>query len=509
VLAVAALVVFLWPGGAGTPATTTASIPDPVIPTTTLPPGAGAETEPSEFVPGVGWETLQSPVDGRLGPAAAWTGDELFVWGGFPGTLGVPDLLAQDGHIFDPGEGWYAVPPQPRPPLCTLSSARALAAGTAVVLWGRTRESEGCATAQAYDATSRQWRALDGEFFDRVPPDGAVVWAGDWGDAGHLVAPVAGLALDLASGATREIPAMSGTAPDGSAFSPVTAHWTGERVLAIGSGSLHSWAPGEPVWTDLGPPPVADGPRSAAWTDEGLVVVASAWSGSGDATPGPALWSPSGGWTSIEAPPLRSQGYSVEVLSIGGRPAVATTVGVAVLDDGGWVPFPPAYLLGCCLERYVAAADALYAVGPRTLRLALDVVDGRVVAPRTLRVGLFYLDLPDGARFGAASGEAPVTFPDGSTGSAVGVTLDTPGGNCAITATAHDAEPSYPAPPVELEERTGRDDRPLALVQVESEGGLLLAVPHPNGIDVLRVGCDDPADALALARGVWLPVLDI
>lgn len=515
-MALAAAVVLFWPTGDGTVSPTTAAMPDPVVPTTTLPPGPGAETEPRQFVPGVGWEVISSPLDGRLGAATAWSGSELFVWGGTLQSTAGPGPHARDGYVLEPGSGeWYALPQPDRPPLCVfLSLPRAIAAGDEVVLWGKAASEEGCSRAQAYHLESGAWRPLGGRFFEQVVPGTAVAWVDRWAgeEADLLVAPVAGLAYDLATGDTIQIPAMSGVAPDGSGFSPVSAHWTGEMVLALGSGSLHGWVPGADTWWDLGAPPLADAPRSSEWTDRGLLVMATAWAGTNDGFPGLALWEgPDRGWGALEAPPLRWQGYTAQALSVAGLPAVATNTGVAVLDDAtaGWVPFPPAYRLGCCLQTYSGSENAVFAVGPRVLRLPIEIVDGRVAAPSTLRVGLAYLELPDGFRLRSSVGESPENFPDGSTGLVVAFAVAAPGGTCHVSSTTHHSEPWYPAPADEIDTRAGSERMPLVILEYRVGDRRVLAVPHPNGIDVVRVSCADPSDALALAGNVWVPTLDI
>ncbi|MBO0869560.1 MAG: hypothetical protein J2P15_13440 [Micromonosporaceae bacterium] len=79
------------------------------------------------------WDVLpQSPVPGRIGAAAVWTGDEMVVWGGASGTY--PGTLRADGVAYEPGtRTWRMLPPSP---LGARSGTASVWTGHAMFVWG-------------------------------------------------------------------------------------------------------------------------------------------------------------------------------------------------------------------------------------------------------------------------------------------------------------------------------------------------------------------------------------
>ena len=59
------------------------------------------------------WRVLAAgPLEGRLGVAAAWAGDQLVIWGGATGFGGGKPF--SDGASYDPStDAWTVLPPAP------------------------------------------------------------------------------------------------------------------------------------------------------------------------------------------------------------------------------------------------------------------------------------------------------------------------------------------------------------------------------------------------------------
>src|SRR5438309_2361348 len=74
-------------------------------------PGAVADGSASSTAPsGPGWHRLPaSPLTGRTGHSAVWTGQEMVIWGGSRGNRAL-----SDGAAWAPGVGrWRPLPPAP------------------------------------------------------------------------------------------------------------------------------------------------------------------------------------------------------------------------------------------------------------------------------------------------------------------------------------------------------------------------------------------------------------
>jgi len=327
--------------------------------------GDGAAYDPARRV----WRELPpAPLTPRTGVAAAWTGRELIVWGGYdhlsmgPGGLHV----AGDGAAYDPArQAWRRLPPAP---LSARADATAVWTGGEVLVVGgvpavRTDRDRGFTDGAAYDPARDTWRRLA----PGPQPRGSLmaqhlVWTGtrllvwsDWrqtlrsdavtlanGERGTEVESRDGVdvwAYDPAADRWAVLP----PAPGQPALGGAVLVWTGREVVSVTGrpyeGPVLDRDPGaryDPArnrWRGL-----ADGPLDTAlpvglWTGAALLV----WNGGSmrggdpatDYGPGDgAAWDPRADrWVRLPRSPL------------GGDGGVAVWTGRAALVWGG-KPWP-------------------------------------------------------------------------------------------------------------------------------------------------------------------------
>ncbi len=119
---------------------------------------------------------LSSPLDARSSPAAAWTGSELLVWGGFDGTWshGEPGTYG-DGAAYDPqADRWRMLPDAPlsaRVPLSVWTGRELIVWGTGFQ-WKNYRPRDGA----AYDPRTNSWRPIANAPIELT--DATAVWTG-------------------------------------------------------------------------------------------------------------------------------------------------------------------------------------------------------------------------------------------------------------------------------------------------------------------------------------------
>ena len=111
------------------------------------------------------WRSLAgSPLGPREEAFAAWTGKEVLIWGGQPGTKGTygyDDFV--DGALYDPAKNTWR--PMAAFPLGPRWGARAVWSGNVLVVWGGARadepeEAPRLADGAAYDPARNEWRKL-------------------------------------------------------------------------------------------------------------------------------------------------------------------------------------------------------------------------------------------------------------------------------------------------------------------------------------------------------------
>ncbi|MEX2323263.1 MAG: hypothetical protein WEA29_05780 [Acidimicrobiia bacterium] len=506
--AVAVLVLTRPPDDTAAVSTT---LPDTTVPTTgvttTTHPG-GVSGEPVPIL-GAGWEELDAgPIAGRYGVATAWTGTELFAWGGGD-TPGLEDQLDyswyhQDGFLFDPQTAiWRPVEPLPDEVCSPLGQTQAIAVDDVIILKGAALIVDDCVGTAAYHPETGTWEPLRGDFFSRLAPLVSVAWTGEL-----LVAPRQQMAYDWFSPHPLDLPAFPGGADD-AVHSPQRAHWTGDRVLAIGSGSLRAWTPGDDAWVLLDGPPVPERARDSVWTDEGLMVVtydmATAFYRDEE-------------WTRPGDLPLRFYECLPEASSVGGTPVVRMCSGVAVWDAvrAAWIPMALSDVSGSSGGTLVGTDDALYEVGPHLRRLRIERdADGSIAVPPTIPIGVMQLDIPDG--FELVSSFAPEQgaegfIPDDST---IGVVFEASAGRvCTVSSTYTNLDLAFEgAIATVLVDRPGRT--PVEAHEFPGvEGGVGLAIATGTS-DFVMVFCENPpplpdqdlarSDALAFVAGLWSP----
>lgn len=195
------------------------------------------------------WETGQAPPGPpRSGASVVWAGDRLIVWGGF---VDAPDaatglLSMRDGFSYDPvADEWSPIPPAPIP-----GAGGAVAAWTGnelLVFGGSGTEGAGSqvvdrTSGAAYDPDRAEWRTLAaappdlGSAIDEYGWDAVGAWTGEElvvlvgrasieaSDDQELV----GAAYDPAGDAWRVLPVDSGMT------TAAAAVWTGQSVAVVG-----------------------------------------------------------------------------------------------------------------------------------------------------------------------------------------------------------------------------------------------------------------------------------
>ncbi|HZI36786.1 MAG TPA: hypothetical protein VFF24_00665 [Acidimicrobiia bacterium] len=210
------------------------------------------------------WEELPaSPIAGRYGASAVWTGREVLFWGG----QGQPDILFPDGASYDPATRRWR--PVPAAPIGARTNHQAVWTGTEMVVWGGFRRC--CPidsvihdpAAAAYDPVSDKWRRIAD-----VPP---------------------GARPD----ALPSDPVLP-TIPDGQAGASIAVGGPGRIYAAAGqSARVLEYRIADDRWEELPLPPIST--RSAAvlvWTGSELLF----WGGIGDEGPemDGAAWRPAG-----------------------------------------------------------------------------------------------------------------------------------------------------------------------------------------------------------------------
>lgn len=172
----------------------------PAAPTVVLEPGP--ELSPGLVDPAEEGRDVDrlpaAPLSARTGAYSAWTGSELLIWGGYEGAGTPEEGAADDGAAYDPvADTWRALPPAPEG---GAYGGTALWTGEELWVLGGFGDEAGraaVASAQAYDPTSDRWRPLPDP---PGPPGtfagiGAVAWLGD-GAVASIDGALWGLAPD-------------------------------------------------------------------------------------------------------------------------------------------------------------------------------------------------------------------------------------------------------------------------------------------------------------------------
>jgi galactose oxidase-like protein len=174
--ATAALTALTACAATGTPAAQPAGGPAVPTPLVMAPPVASASA--ARLTSG-NWSALpRAPISPRSEASVVWTGRELLVWGGQSGPHG--DVLHGDGAAYDPSTGrWRRLPAAPLPARVAQAAAWT---GTQMIIWGGYDQVSASrfrvtGTGAAYNPATNQWKLLP-----RSPlsprADAIAVWTG-------------------------------------------------------------------------------------------------------------------------------------------------------------------------------------------------------------------------------------------------------------------------------------------------------------------------------------------
>jgi hypothetical protein len=305
------------------------------------------------------WRALApAPLAPRRNAAAAWSGRELLVWGGVAET-GRGATLAQDffadGAAYNPtSDRWRPLPPAP---LRARGGAVAAWTGQELLVWGGRGEGgrpggaggheppglldgdAGLGDGAAYDPGTDTWRPI-GRAPERLLTVAAATWSGEellvWGGGPRGGLPRAGAAYDPAADRWRRLPPL----PVRPASSAAVA-WTRGRLLAVGErdGEVVAAAfdPATSRWATVAAPPLAAAPR--ALVAVGHAVFASSDDAAARYDPHEDRWFP----TAAVPLPVRDRAAADGwVLAWDGRTPASGAVYTPAIDT--WVPMTPAPL---------------------------------------------------------------------------------------------------------------------------------------------------------------------
>lgn len=226
------------------------------------------------------WAPLpKAPLAARSSPAAAWTGEQMLVWGG----RGARAVMG-DGAAYDPARARWRRMAKKGQPSPRVRMAFAWTGAKMLVFGGEDAEGTPLGDGRAYDPATDRWRRLASEGAPSPRARAQAVWTGTellvWGGYDERGWLANGAILDLEAGSWR--PIASAGAP--AAEEPVVV-WAGDRMLVWGG---HASMDSDEPWIRAGSryDPVADRwapmgtvgatARSGArglWTGEVLAVV--------------------------------------------------------------------------------------------------------------------------------------------------------------------------------------------------------------------------------------------
>ncbi|HXI03759.1 MAG TPA: MopE-related protein, partial [Candidatus Saccharimonadales bacterium] len=246
------------------------------------------------------WTPMAGPKgpEARLDPSAAWTGNEMIVWGG---TQIINRRYSMPSGRYDPvTDSWAPVTqtgePSPR------TGQETVWTGDAFLVWGGVDDTGELNTGALYDPLSDTWSEITTTGAPSPREKHTLVWTGDeaivWG--GRFGYP--NKVTRLGDGA-RYDPATDAWTPvtPAGAPSPRAAHtavWTGDEMLVWGgvdpagtTATGEAYDPRKDSWrplTTAGAPSARSG-HSAIWTAGRMII----WSGNGGLyDPSTDTWQP-------------------------------------------------------------------------------------------------------------------------------------------------------------------------------------------------------------------------
>lgn len=213
-------------------------IPDLPPPSANNESTSGDVTSPNATTPTVElWADLapdtvmtipESPLSGRIAPAAVWTGTEMLIWSGSALATPSGEIPLADGAAFNPTTGmWRTIATAP---IEGRSYPAAIWTGTEMIVWGGSSNGQTLAGGAAYDPAADTWRTLPAAPIDSAMKSTAL-WTGD--------------EVIVLGGMRTVSPGGAEAIADGAAYNPATDQW---RILPPLPGTSLPPYP-QAVWT--------------------------------------------------------------------------------------------------------------------------------------------------------------------------------------------------------------------------------------------------------------------
>lgn len=265
------------------------------------------------------WHAVPTaPTTGRVQATAVWTGKQVIVWGGLTDRASSGGTAPRDGAMFDPVAGvWTAIPQAPVP---GRSAHAAVWTGRELLVWGGEDARDGAhADGAAFNPATGRWRTLAPS--PLAARSGMVaVWTGRelliWGGAvarglqdGRTFGD--GASYDPATDRWRALPERE--PGDGA-----TAVWTGSRMLVFG-GMAQGWRtdlvefdPTRWQWRTLRPASYGPGAYRAVWTGDELLAWRTMPAAAEEERPLALAYRPATDtWVRLAAPPREARGEAI------------------------------------------------------------------------------------------------------------------------------------------------------------------------------------------------------
>jgi Kelch motif len=305
-----------------------------------------------------GWTDL-GPLPGDLSSTTVWTGSEILVWGG--GGEDGPGPLRADGFRLNPISG--ETTPVPEAPIAPRANAAAAWTGQELLIWGGWSEGPPFLDdGAALDPTTDTWRTLPpAPISPRVPLS---AWTGTewilWGTGVRVDdRPLDGAAYDPATNTWRSI------SPGPIEFTDATAMWTGKEFVVVGA-ALHggnfpetqtavaaAYVPATDEWRELPASPLDPNSNTAVWTGDRIVGV--------DQNHVTAMYDPARReWSEMGTlPGQQCEGGLAQAQAVQGWVFISDCGTVAVLPPGETRWSAPAGTPEIVYTRTLAAGDAV------------------------------------------------------------------------------------------------------------------------------------------------------
>lgn len=265
------------------------------------------------------WHAVPAaPTTGRLQATALWTGTHILIWGGLTDRASSGGTTPRDGAMFDPVTGtWTAIPDAP---IAGRFAHTAVWTGRELLVWGgEDARRRAHADGAAYNPVTRRWRTLAPSPL-AARSSTAAVWTGRelllWGGAvarglegGQIFGD--GAAYEPATNRWRSLPEHEPR--DGAA-----AVWTGSRMLVFG-GMAEGWhtdlAEFDPAtwrWRTLRPAPRGAGGYQVVWTGDELLAWRTTPAATEEDRPLALAYRPAtDAWIRLAAPPGDAAGDAI------------------------------------------------------------------------------------------------------------------------------------------------------------------------------------------------------